>query len=280
MSDLRDWILGLPGHGQYTFSTRDACDQQPAISAASTNAALARAEAAGLIVTPVRGFHVVVPLEDRGVGAPSWRIFLDPMMTDLNLPYYVGLLTAAAQHGASPQAGQITQVVVPRQRRPIDLGRGRIEFVVCHDMASAPIEFVNAPSGRYRMATPELTVLDLVRYSSRAGGWGNVVSVLRDLAPALRPSHFRLVLAMEPAAADIARLGYLLESAWRGRHGGSAPPLDRGAPRKLGAARAGVRASRNSRYAMADRCQRIHRGRLDAAARGDPGLAGGPCTVG
>jgi predicted transcriptional regulator of viral defense system len=211
MSDLRDWILGLPGHGQYTFSTRDACDQQPAISAASTNAALARAEAAGLIVTPVRGFHVVVPLEDRGVGAPSWRIFLDPMMTDLSLPYYVGLLTAAAQHGASPQAGQVTQVVVPRQRRPIDVGRGRIEFVVCHDTASAPIEFVNAPSGRYRMATPELTALDLVRYSSRAGGWGNVVSVLRDLAPALRPSHFRPVLATEPAAADIARLGYLLE---------------------------------------------------------------------
>ena len=210
MSDLRDWILGLPGHGQYTFSTRDACDQQPAISAASTNAALARAEAAGLIVTPVRGFHVVVPLEDRGLGAPSWRIFLDPMMTDLSLPYYVGLLTAAAHHGASPQAAQVTQVVVPRQRRPIDVGRGRIEFVVCHDTASAPIEFVNAPSGRYRMATPELTALDLVRYSSRAGGWGNVMSVLRDLAPALRRSHFRPVLATEPAAADIARLGYLL----------------------------------------------------------------------
>ena len=211
MSDLRDWILGLPALGQYTFTAEEARKRQPALSAASTNAALARAEAAGLILTPVRGFHVVVPLEDRGIGAPSWRIFLDPMMAHLSLPYYVGLLTAAAQHGASPQAGQVTQVVVPRQRRPIDVGRGRIEFVVCHDMASAPTELVNAPSGRYRMATPELTALDLVRYSSRAGGWGNVMSVLRDLAPALRRSHFRPVLATEPAAADIARLGYLLE---------------------------------------------------------------------
>jgi hypothetical protein len=37
------------------------------------------------------------------------------------------------------------------------------------------------PSGRYRVATSELTALDLVRYSARAGGWGNVVTVLRDL---------------------------------------------------------------------------------------------------
>ena len=37
-----------------------------------------------------------------------------------------------------------------------------------------------------------------------------MVTVLRDLAPALRPSHFRPVLAMQPEAADIARLGYLL----------------------------------------------------------------------
>jgi len=211
MSDLRDWLLSLPGRGQYTFTTREAHGQQPNVSPASTTSALARAETAGLIVTPVRGLHVVVPLEDRGVGAPSWRLFLDPMMTYLGLAYYVGLLTAAAHHGASPQAAQVAQVVVPRQRRRIQVGRSRIEFVVQRDVASAPVELANAPSGRYRIATPELTALDLVRYSARAGGWGNVVTVLRDLAPALRPSHFRPVLATEPAVADIARLGYLLE---------------------------------------------------------------------
>ncbi len=246
MSDLRDWILGLPAVGQYTFTAEEACLRQSAIGAANTNAALTRAEAAGLIVTPVRGFHVVVPLEDRGVGAPSWRIFLDPMMTHLSLPYYVGLLTAAAQHGASPQAIQVAQVLVPRQRRPIDVGRGRIDFVVCHDMPSAPIELVNAPSGRYRMSTPELTALDLVRYSSRAGGWGNVVSVLRDLAPALRPSHFRPVLAIQPVAAELARLGYLLEQLGAAD---AAAPLhrwiearpERWVPLVPGSGRAGIR---------------------------------------
>ena len=211
MGDLRAWLLGLPGRGQYTFTTVEARGRQPSVTAAGTTAALARAEAAGLIVTPVRGFHVVVPLEDRGVGAPSWRLFLDPMMEYLGLAYYVGLLAAASHHGASPQAAQVVQVVVPRQRRPLMIGRSRIEFVVKRDIAKAPVELVNGPAGRYRIATSELTALDLVRYSARAGGWGNVVTVLRDLAPELRPSHFRAVLATEPAVADVARLGYLLD---------------------------------------------------------------------
>lgn len=211
MSDLRAWLLGLPARGRYTFTTVEVRGQQPAVSAASTTAALARAATAGLIVTPVRGFHVVVPLVDRGVGAPSWRLLLDPLMEYLGQAYYVGLLAAAAHHGASPQAGKVVQVVVPHQRRPIGAGRRRIEFVVNRDRARAPVELVNAPSGRYRVATAELTALDLVRYSARAGGWGNVVTVLRDLAPVLRPRRFRPVLATEPAVADVARLGYLLE---------------------------------------------------------------------
>ncbi len=211
MGDLRTWMLGLPGRGQYTFTTAEARGQQSAVSAAGTNAALARAETAGLIVTPVRGFHVVVPLEDRAIGAPSWRLFLDPMMDYLNLAYYVGLLTAAAHHGASPQAAQVVQIVIGRQRRRIEVGRSRIEFVVDRNIERARVELVNAPPGRYRMATAELTALDLVRYSTRAGGWGNVVTVLRDLAPALRTAGFRPVLATEPAVADVARLGYLLE---------------------------------------------------------------------
>jgi len=48
ISDLRDRMLGLPAQGQYTFTAQEARKRQPAISAASTNAALARTEAAGL----------------------------------------------------------------------------------------------------------------------------------------------------------------------------------------------------------------------------------------
>ena len=211
MSSLREWALGLPAQGRFTFTTTEVRAVQDRVSAAGTAAALDRAGADHIIVSPIRGFHVVLPLEDRGTGMPSWRLFLDPLMAHLQMPYYVGLLTAASIHGATPQAAQIVQVVTPRPRRPIHAGRLAIEFVVRRTAAQAPVQLVTTPSGRMRVATPEMVGLDLVRYPTRAGGWDNVLTVLRDLAPAMRRSGMKAALAVEPSTPDLQRLGHLLD---------------------------------------------------------------------
>jgi len=212
MSSLRDWALALPAQGRYTFTTAEA-RAASAASEAAVAAALGRAEADHLIASPVRGFHVVLPLEDRGTGTPSWRLFLDPLLTHLGLPYYVGILTAASIHGASGQAAQVVQVVTARPRRPVRSGRLVVEFVVRGTAAAAPVELRTTPSGRMRVATPEVVALDLVRYPAKAAGWGNVVTVLRDLVPLLRRSGMRAALAVEPATSELQRLGHLLERA-------------------------------------------------------------------
>lgn len=210
MRSLREWAVELPAHGRYTFTTAEARVQQADISAAGTAAALGRAEADGIIASPVRGFHVVLPLEDRVIGTPAWRLFLDPLMTHLELPYYVGLLTAASIHGAAAQSAQVVQVVVARPRRPVRVGRLAIEFIVRKTVRQAPFELRTTTSGRVRVATPEVVALDLVRYPGHAGGWGNVRTVLRDLAPTLRRSGMRKALAVAPTTPELQRLGHLL----------------------------------------------------------------------
>lgn len=210
MSSLREWAADLPAHGRYTFTTAEARVHQADISAAGTAAALGRAEADGIIASPIRGFHVVLPLEDRAIGTPAWRLFLDPLMTHLHMPYYVGLLTAASIHGAGGQAAQVVQVVVARPRRAVRVGRLAIEFVVRRTAGQAPVELLTTTSGRVRVATPEVLALDLVRYPGRGGGWGNVLTVLRDLAPTMRRPGMRKALAVEPTTSEIQRLGHLL----------------------------------------------------------------------
>ena len=212
MSSLRDWALALPAQGRFTFTTAEARAASGASEAAAA-AALGRAEADRLIASPVRGFHVVLPLEDRGTATPSWRLFLDPLMTHLGLPYYVGLLTAASIHGASGQAAQVVQVVTARPRRPVRTGRLVVEFLVRGTAAAAPVELRATPSGRMRVGTREVAALDLVRYPARAAGWGNIATVLRDLAPSLRRAGMRDALALAPAASELQRLGHLLERA-------------------------------------------------------------------
>ena len=213
MSSMRDWALALPSQGRFTFTTSEARAAADGASEAAVAAALDRAGADRLIVSPVRGFHVVLPLEDRGTGTPSWRLFLDPLMTHLRMPYYVGLLTAASIHGASGQAAQVVQVVTARPRRPVRVGRLAIEFVVRRTAADAPVELRTTPSGRMRVATPEVVALDLVRYPAKGAGWGNVATVLGDLAPSLRRAGMRDALAVVPATPELQRLGHLLERA-------------------------------------------------------------------
>lgn len=210
MSSLREWAIELPAQGRYTFTTAEARAHQSDISAAGTAAALGRAEADGIIASPIRGFHVVLPLEDRAIGTPSWRLFLDPLMTHLQLPYYVGLLTAASIHGAAAQSAQVVQVVVARPRRPVRVGRLAIEFIVRKTVRQAPVELRTTTSGRVRIATPDVVALDLVRYPGHSSGWSHVLAVLRDLAPTLRRPGMRKAFAMEPTTAEIQRLGHLL----------------------------------------------------------------------
>jgi predicted transcriptional regulator of viral defense system len=144
-------------------------------------------------------------------GAPPATWFIDDLMRGLDAPYYVGVLTAAAHHGASHQAPQEFQVVTTRPRRPIAVGRNRIRFIVKARLERTSVIEVKTVTGTMRVSTAEATALDLLRYVEHAGFLSNVATVLRDLAEACQPR--RLVKAAE-ADGELAyaqRLGFLLD---------------------------------------------------------------------
>jgi predicted transcriptional regulator of viral defense system len=196
--------------GRVTFTLAEASRSRNA-SPNSTRLALSRAQRDSVLFSPMRGFYVIVPPEYRGESAPPWRWFVAPMLRYLDAPYYVGLLTAAAQHGASPQAAQEVQVIVDRQIRQKIAGRQRIEFILRKRASQAPILEVTTPTGRLRVSTPEMTMLDLAAYPSRAAGWGNIASILPDLAPLASRRGWKDALRVEPRTTEVQRLGHLLD---------------------------------------------------------------------
>ncbi len=175
--------------------------------------ALSRAQAQGLLFSPARGIYVVVPAEYRTAGAPPWQWYLDPMMRYLNVGYYAGLLTAAAHHGASPQAAQEIQVVVERQVRDRPAGRSRLRFIQNPRAGEAPVVEARTPTGRVRISTPEVTMLDLVAHPRVSGGWGNIASLLAELGPLGSKRGWQQALGTGPAVLQVQRLGYLLDRA-------------------------------------------------------------------
>ena len=65
---------------------------------------------------------MIVPLEYQIAGGPPAAWFIHDLMAAMQLPYYVGILTAAALHGASHQQPQEFQVITDRSVRPLTVG--------------------------------------------------------------------------------------------------------------------------------------------------------------
>lgn len=210
MDPLREWLDAQYARGRSAF-TLDEYRRERGVSDDAAFSALARAQRAHLIASPSRGFYVIVPAEYRVDGAPPWQWYLDAMFHRLDAPYYVGLLTAAAQHGASAQVAQEVQVVTDRHVRERRVGRQRLTFIHSARTAAAPTEARKTPTGSVRVSTPEMTMLDLVAYPRRAGGWSNIASVVRDLAGSTSRGGWRDALRVGPAAAQVQRLGHLLD---------------------------------------------------------------------
>ena len=205
------WLRTRLTRGRYTFTHAEAVDGLRRTPLAVSKA-LRRLVGRGLLVSPRRGFYIIVPGEFDISGAPPAQWFIHDLMGYMEQPYYVGLLTAAAQHGASHQAAQVFQVVTDRPTRPMKTGRIRIEFLMKSDIEGTPSTRVKTPTGYMTMSTPEATALDLVRYYKAAGHLNHVATVLEELAESVDGEE--LVQAAQAGGYEmvvIQRLGYLLE---------------------------------------------------------------------
>lgn len=206
---ITSFVEDLQTKGRYTFTQTEAmnADQRSDIA---LEAALRRLKQKGRIADPRRGFYVIVPVEYREAGCPPASWFIDDLMRFLGQPYYVGILSAAAIHGAAHQQPMLFQVVTDRPTRPAQAGRVRIGFHMGRHIEKAPVVEIQTETGTMRVSTPEATAFDLVRFVSAAGHVGNVMTVLSELGEKLDPQSLS-PLADSYAVSDVQRLGYLLE---------------------------------------------------------------------
>jgi len=206
---LHDWVEMLPGDGRYAFTRRDAESVTDASSEA-VEVTLRRLKKRGRIVSPRRGFYVLVPPEYRSAGCPPATWFLHDLMLHLGRRYYVALLTAAALHGAGHQQPMAFQVMVDAIERGIEIERVRIEFHVSNLVFKANTTRIQTETGTMVVASPETTAFDLVRFPSASGYWSNISTVLLELAGELDPALLSAG-AERVERSVVQRLGWLLD---------------------------------------------------------------------
>lgn len=204
---FRELPDALISRGRYWASTGEITAQTGAGPDAVRHG-LARLRSQRRLFTPARSFHVMVPPEYRSWGAVPAAWFIDPMMQHLGRDYYVGLLSAAAQHGASHQAAQTFQVMTDRHLEDRDFGRVRLRFHSSALVGQTPVEQVNTPAGTMAVSTREATVGDLVERPGDSGGLSNVATILREIGE-LDGAELARLSTLRPRT-HARRLGWLL----------------------------------------------------------------------
>ena len=119
--------------------------------------ALWRLQSQGKIVSPARGFFALVGTPYRKVGSPPPTWYIDPRMKFKKLPYYVGLLSAAAFHGSSHHAVMETKVIVPRPPPEQEIGSARFRFFVKGTVEKTPRKSRDTPACTVNISTPAAT---------------------------------------------------------------------------------------------------------------------------
>ena len=212
IASISDLVESLQRRGRYAFTRADIQKALPLSEGALTKG-LQRLARKGRVRMLRRGFFVVIPVEYSATGMIPTDWFIAELMHFLDLPYYIGVLSAAALYGAAHQQSQEYHVVVPKLERPVRQPTVTIRFFRHAAMSATLTESVKGYTGMLPVSTPAATALDLVRFASRIGGLDAVLTVLVELAEKLTPQNVLAAAQAESELAQVQRLGWLLERA-------------------------------------------------------------------
>jgi len=148
-------------------------------------------------------------------GSPPASWFIDDLMRHLNQPYYVALLSAAAIHGAAHQQPMVFQVMTNTPTREMRAGRVALRFSMNSKVEQMPVTETQTETGTMRVATPETTAFDLVRYPAAAGHLSNAATTLAELAERIDAEALASIVPLV-RRPDVQRLGYLLDEIGEG----------------------------------------------------------------
>ena len=208
--NISDWIHSREIRGKSTFSIVDVKDAFAERPSKSINTELSRQVSRGRVQSVYRGFYVIVPVQYQLKGVVPPVYYIDGLMDYVGKPYYVGLLSAAAMHGASHQRAMKTQVMTVVPRIKASGKNSLLDWSYRQEIPEAFVMKKNAEMGTLRYSGPELTAVDLVQFASHVGGYQRVATVLAELMDSVDIERMHGLISFT-SVTTIQRLGYLLE---------------------------------------------------------------------
>jgi predicted transcriptional regulator of viral defense system len=209
---LESYLQNIQAEGKLNFSLDILRKEFPGYSDNAIQVNLKRLSQKNKVRSVLKGFYVIIPPEysNRKILPPE--LFIDSLFKFLERPYYLGLLSAAALHGAAHQQPQESYVFINKPPlRSTKVEGIKINYVVKSLLPQVGIEKRKTETGYINISSAELTAVDLVEYQHRVGGLSRVATILHELTEAMSPEKLNDVLQNKFSLSSLQRLGYLLD---------------------------------------------------------------------
>lgn len=209
---IREWIRDREINGLPTFTFEDVQNKFPHFSEQVVKNELFRLSAQKITAPVYRGFYVIIPPQYAAKGVVPPLYYIDQLMTYLNKPYYISLLSAAELLGAAHQRPQRFSVTTIFPKASVSVAKNNL--LTWSYRKEIPTGFLlskNSETGIIRYSNAELTALDLVQYEQYVGGLSRVATILEELSEHTEFTGAAQSLFNHTTLATIQRLGYILE---------------------------------------------------------------------
>jgi predicted transcriptional regulator of viral defense system len=208
---IEEYLDTIRAKGRYSFSLEELLNEFN-ISYNALFQRLYHLKQKNKIAHIRQNFYVIIPPEYTALGTLPPDLFIDPMMKYLEKDYYVGLLSAAALHGAAHQQ-PATFFVMSKYPAPRNIANNKlkIRFFSKQDIVEYGIIQKKTPSGRINVSSPELTAFDLLD-NIKQFGINRITTILMELYEVMLPSRLSKITKLVDNKANTQRLGFILEN--------------------------------------------------------------------
>jgi predicted transcriptional regulator of viral defense system len=207
---LEDYLNKIRSKGRYAF-TWEETKIQFNLSDKALNQNLYRLKSKKRIAQIRKGFYAIITPEYSKQEMLPPSLFIDDMMNHLKRRYYVGLISAAALHGAAHQQPMEYFIVTEKPAlRAIKNKKLKINFYVKKEWSENDIIQKKTDAGNINVSSPELTALDLLYYLDSIG-LNRTLTILQELSAEIKIQTLVKTAKHYPQTVAIQRLGYLLD---------------------------------------------------------------------
>ncbi len=208
--NMQDFIANLRTQGRYSFTIAEI-EATLQISKVAALNAIKRLKDKRQVVSPARGFYLILLPEYRSLNCLPPEMFIDDLMSYYSLPYYVGYLSAAQYYGAAHQRPQRFQVVTLKNRRTIQCGKVAIEFIANKKIDIVPTTAFNTMSGQIKVITIEALLIEIISSQQHSAGINNIAMIISEVAEKINVDKLISMITIYEELVWVQRLGYLFE---------------------------------------------------------------------